>query len=221
MESGVAVGEVGRIWVDDVFLDVRLLKWNDFGFDVFGSFAHEWLVAIDVDDFLSVLRQSSKFGGNGIDEVFEVAGFDLVFELNGMRKANGNPDGDLWLEPSGKEFGLVWTLTVDFYDIEWLFVLVEDGTKWSGRQEINPAEFGASNSLHTENIKRNTEGGVGIVGIVGELAHFVLSNVKSGGLPCGTGNSDDTWMPASKRAIGEMAEIFCNGKVKTLLEFSD
>ena len=61
-------------------------------------------------------------------------------------------------------------LAVDFDDVKWLFVLIEERFNWRHDDKIDPAELGASDALEPKNIKSDTKSGVGIVRIMSLFA---------------------------------------------------
>ena len=64
MEGGFAVGEIGEVWIDNIFLELRFLDWNNFGFDMLSCGAHKRRVGVDIDNFLGVFWEFCEFVGD-------------------------------------------------------------------------------------------------------------------------------------------------------------
>ena len=144
-----------------------------------------------------------------------------MFKLDGVRETEGDPEGDFGLEPSGEELGLVGALAVNLHHVELFVVAVVKGFHRGFKDEAEPAELGAADALHAEQVKGDAEGGVGVVGVVGAVAELKLQEVKQGGLAGGTSDGDDAGTPAPEGEVGEKTEVAGGDEIKTFFEFGD
>ena len=109
-------------------------------------------------------------------------------------------------------------LAIDFDDIEFAFAPIIEGFERSKEKKFNPTKFRAADAIHPEKIEGDTEGRVGVVGIMGAVAKLEFNHMKKSSLPSRASHGDNPGMPAPEGEVRKKAEVASCYEVKPFFE---
>ena len=89
--------KIGPSRVNIITLEAMTVNGNDLSFNSLRSLNHYLGASINIDAFFRVGRNSRELMSNSGVEARVLTGGDLRFELYGMRKTEGNPEGNFRL----------------------------------------------------------------------------------------------------------------------------